>query len=200
MKKQLVGLACTLLLTAMGLQTAFAENNGDNRGEYASAMKSSAAIPPGHFALMAQYANRYLSANGGKGGNRTIFAETLMDGIDDPKIADELSDYFILDIRSDDAYKKGHIPGAVFVPFGEVAKPENLALLPTDKPILVVCFTGHTASVATGILDMLGYNAWTLRFGMVSWVPSTPTKVWSLNSSQAITGGSYSVATGGANA
>ncbi|MEW6326530.1 MAG: rhodanese-like domain-containing protein [Thermodesulfobacteriota bacterium] len=101
-----------------------------------------------------------------------------MDGVDDPAKADEIDEFFVLDIRSNKDYCAGHIAGAVNIPFEDVAKPENLAQLPVDMPILVVCYTGHTASQINSILNMLGYNAWTLRFGMTSWRASSPTKVW----------------------
>jgi len=108
--------------------------------------------------------------------------------VNDDDAADEIDDFFILDIRKPLDYCAGHIAGAVNILFEEVAKPENLARLPMDMPILVVCYTGHTASQINSILNLLGYNAWTLRFGMTSWREVTPTKVSSPSDSQDIFG------------
>lgn len=153
-------------------------------------------IPTGDRVLMAHYADAFLSANNGKGGHRSVFAQTLMDGIDDPDKADEIGDYYLLDIRLPADYIAGHIAGTVNVQLGDLAKPSVLATFPTDRPILIVCNTGHTASVANAILCCLGYDAWTLRFGMVSWKDSSPTGVWSSTIKQDIRGGHYPVVTG----
>jgi len=156
----------------------------------------SAQIPTGDFTLIAHYADVFLSANNGTGGHRTIFAQTLIDGVDEPNKADEINDYYILDIRKPDDYAAGHVAGAVNVQLGDLAKRDVLATLPTDKPILIICSTGHTASIANAILSCLGYDAWTLRFGMASWGASTPTAVWSSTVKQDIKGGNYAVVTG----
>ena len=175
---------------------ALAEDEGV--GEYVSeaAPKGpTATIPPGHYGLIAKYADKFLS-NTNPVPHRTIFADTLVDGIDDPNKADELTDFFLLDIRKPADFCAGHIPGAVNIPFEQVAKPENLSMLPADMPILVICYTGHTASQVNSILNLLGYNAWTLRFGMTSWREKTPTKVWSNNQTpQDIYGGNYNMET-----
>lgn len=165
-------------------------------GDYASVVQSQAAIPAGHYALIASYADQYLGADNGTGGHRTIYAQSLMDGVDNPLKADEIGDFFLLDIRRPADYAAGHIAGAVNVQLGDVADPGALAILPLDRPILVICYTGHTASLANAILGTLGYDAWTLRFGMTSWKASSPTAVWSSAVKQAIAGGGYPVVIG----
>lgn len=187
-------ISLVLLLAAVFLCSiafiAFAKQDGKDHdskdgeciGEYVSEAApkgSGAAIPPGHYGIIASYADVFLS-NTDPSPHRTLYAEDLWDGIDDPNLADELYDFFLLDIRkSKDFVEKGHICGAVNIVFEEVAKPENLAILPTDMPILVICYTGHTASQINSILKMLGYNAWTLRFGMTSVFEVSKTKIWS---------------------
>ncbi len=79
------------------------------------------------------------------------------------------NDPFILSVRSPEHYEKGHIPGAINIPWQEVAKQENLAKLPKDRQIVVYCYTGHTASQVTALLNILGYDAINLKFGMTSW-------------------------------
>ncbi len=143
-------------------------------------------IPPGNYAMVAKYADAFLSTP--PGGHRTIYADSLMDGKDDLNLADELGDYFLLDVRTPAEYCAGTVPGAVNIPMSELAKPENLAKLPKDKPILVICNTGHTASISNAVLGILGYDAWTLRFGMTGWRDATKTKVGTSASSQLIFG------------
>lgn len=185
-----------MLFMASNTHLALAEKGGGSRGKYASEIVPPAPIPDGHFALLAHYANEFLSANDGTGGHRTLFAETLMDDIDDPEKADEITDFYLIDIRSPTDYAAGHIAGAVNVPLGGLASPESLATLPTDAPILIICYTGHTASIANAILGTLGYDAWTLRFGMTSWRATTSMAVWSANVKQDIDGADYPMVTG----
>ncbi|GAB4328562.1 MAG: hypothetical protein Kow0074_24600 [Candidatus Zixiibacteriota bacterium] len=91
---------------------------------------------------------------------------TLNDGIPS-------NDPFILDIRSASDYAAGHIPGAVNVAYREVAKSSNASVYPTDRKIVVVCYTGHTASQVTAWLGAMGYDATCLKFGMSSWTLDT---------------------------
>lgn len=187
MNRKFIAVLIAGLMFVCAAPAAFAE---EEVGEVASAVGANAPIPTGVFALIAKHADQYLSGI----PHRTIFASVFNDGINDlANPYDDLSDFFILDIRSAIDFGKGHIAGAVNVPFAFVAKPENLVMYPTDKPILVVCYTGHTASVATGILNTLGYDTWTLRFGMASWTASSNQKIFDSRKSQAIIGGGYPV-------
>ena len=78
--------------------------------------------------------------------------------------------YQIVDIRSAEHYALGHIDGSINIPFKTIADDENLAKLDDTKKIVVVCYTGHTASMANMVWNMLGYDALTLKFGMSGWV------------------------------
>lgn len=184
-----------LLLVAILLLTivpAMAEDEGIGETVAAAAPKGATKIlPPGQFGLVAKAADQFLSTP--PGGHRTIYPETLMDGIDNPALADELDDFFLLDVRTPAEFNADTVPGAVNILMANLAKAENLAKLPLDKPILVICNTGHTASISNAVLGVLGYDAWTLRFGMMSWRASTKTKVWSPKYSQQIFGAGYPV-------
>jgi rhodanese-related sulfurtransferase len=80
---------------------------------------------------------------------------------------------FIIDLRASADYDAGHVPGAVNIGIGSLA--DNLDKLPTDQAIVSYCYTGHTAGQATAVLNMLGYDAKSLKFGFCSW-SSTATK------------------------
>lgn len=176
------------ILACAGLAAAAAKGDCDS--------KRATALPPGHFALIAGYADAFLSANNGTGGLRTIFAASLVDGIDDPNKADELADFYVIDVRSNADYQNGHIPGAVNIPLASVASPAALASLPSNKPLLVTCATGHTASIATAVLATLGYDVWTLRFGMISWKPATTMAFYAATDKQYLLGGNYPMVKG----
>ena len=85
----------------------------------------------------------------------------------------------IVDVRmpKDKKYDQGHLPGAIYIGFQEIAKPENLAKLPKDKDIIVHCDTGHEQNKALSVLRMLGYKAYDMKWGMMSWKTLPPTGV-----------------------
>ena len=74
-----------------------------------------------------------------------------------------------MSVRKGEHYDLGHIPGAINIPWKNIADPENLAKLPTDQPIVVYCYTGHTGQIASTALNLLGYDATNLKFGMMGW-------------------------------
>jgi len=93
-------------------------------------------------------------------------AAALHDNLDDGDTSD---DPFVLDIRSSDDYTAGHVPTAVNVGFKDVFDPENLPLLPTDQQIVIICYSGHTASQIMALLNIAEYDAVALKWGFVSW-------------------------------
>ena len=127
-----------------------------------------AEIPVSHFIILAKYMNDLLSAPASTTSYWNLIAAPLFDGMDDPDLNDEVSDFFVVDLRTPTEFCTGHLPMAMNIPVTELGKPENLALLPFDKPVLLICNSGHNASVAEGVLRILGYEAWALRGGMLS--------------------------------
>jgi rhodanese-related sulfurtransferase len=93
-------------------------------------------------------------------------ADAIFDNLND---GDESNDPLILSVRSAEDYEKGHIAGAINIPWKEIAKPENLAKLPPDMPIAAYCYTGHTGQVATTVLGVLGYDVTNIKYGMMGW-------------------------------
>ncbi|MCB0203385.1 MAG: rhodanese-like domain-containing protein [Anaerolineae bacterium] len=119
------------------------------------------AAPSPLAATVAEAANTYFDA-----GMKTIKADALYENLND---GDETNDPYIISVRSADDYGKGHLPGAVWEDPKALFTPEGLATLPTDQPIVVYCYTGQTASQVTSALNLLGYDASSLVFGMSSW-------------------------------
>ncbi len=82
---------------------------------------------------------------------------------------------FLLDLRREEDFEGvGHIEGALRMDFDAVAVPGNLELLPRDRKIITICYTGNLAAQLAAVLRFLGYDAAALAYGMISWT-RTPT-------------------------
>lgn len=92
---------------------------------------------------------------------------------------EDLSKYFLLDIRKPEDYNNGHIPGSVNIFWKDLLLSSNIDKLPTDKQIILICYVGHTSSQALVLLKLLGYNVKVLKFGMgTSPNVNTPVAGW----------------------
>jgi len=82
-----------------------------------------------------------------------------------------LDKYYIIDIRSGEAFTAGHIEGATNVAFGNILSAASNA---NGQDILVVCYTGQTACYGTALLRLSGYsNTQALKWGMSGWNSAT---------------------------
>jgi rhodanese-related sulfurtransferase len=129
---------------------------------FSAVSSAMAQEPAGDAAVIQAAAEQYLGA----GAPPVTSADALFENLND---GDPDNDPFILSVRSPDHYAIGHIPGAVNIPWKQIANPDNLAKLPTDQPIVVYCYTGHTGQIAATVLNMLGYDATNLKFGIMGW-------------------------------
>ena len=114
-----------------------------------------------------------------------IKAQALFDNINDGNAA---NDPVVVSVRAPEHYAVGHIPGAINIPWRQVTKSENLEKLPTDRQIVVYCYTGHTGAVATTALNLLGYDAVNMKFGMGAWTTDPAVRVAAPFSEDAVMG------------
>jgi rhodanese-related sulfurtransferase len=78
-----------------------------------------------------------------------------------------LSSYYIVNYWPADQYADpGHIPGAIqYTPKETMKLATDLKTLPTDKPVVVYCYTGQTSAFLAAYLRLLGYDAKSLLYG-----------------------------------
>lgn len=78
-----------------------------------------------------------------------------------------LSEYYIVNYWPATHYSDpGHIPGAMqYTPKESIKLDVDLKTLPTDKTIVVYCYTGQTSAFLTTYLRILGYDAKSLLYG-----------------------------------
>ncbi len=78
-----------------------------------------------------------------------------------------LAGYYIVNYWPANHYAvPGHIPGAMqYTPKESIKLAADLKTLPTDKTIVVYCYTGQTSSFLAAYLRLLGYDAKSLLYG-----------------------------------
>ncbi len=82
-------------------------------------------------------------------------------------LAKEPDKYYIVDVRKAEDYAKGHIKGAVNVPYGpDVAKNlDSIKDKSKGKTVIVYCYTGQTAGQTDSLLNIFGITTKSLNFG-----------------------------------
>lgn len=75
----------------------------------------------------------------------------------------------VVDIRDKKDFKSGHMSGAINIPFGDLAKRLGELEPHKGKPVVLVCKTGNTVSMASKMLKEKGFNAVRLAGGMMEW-------------------------------
>ena len=79
------------------------------------------------------------------------------------------SGYIILDVREQYEYDEGHIPGAILIPYGEIADRAEKELPDKERLILVYCRSGRRSKIAAEELVKLGYTNVKEFGGIIDW-------------------------------
>ena len=96
---------------------------------------------------------------------------------------DNSDTYFLLNYWGENDYlgsgdygTTGHIPGAFqFTPYTSISMDTMMKNMPTDKTIIVYCWTGQHSSQVTFALNTMGYTAKSLTYGANSLMHSSLT-------------------------
>jgi rhodanese-related sulfurtransferase len=76
-----------------------------------------------------------------------------------------------VDVREQDEWDEGHMPGAIHIPLGELSNRGSE--LPADRRIITVCHSGQRSLYAVDLLQALGYgDVKSMAGGMVEWAGS----------------------------
>lgn len=82
----------------------------------------------------------------------------------------------MVDVRQVFEARSGGVPGAVNIPLTEIGR--RLAELPRERPILVICRSGHRSPLAARQLKRAGYDVTHVAGGTMAWqaagLPLTP--------------------------
>ena len=89
------------------------------------------------------------------------------------KMMQELSDYILLDVRTQAEFDQAHIPGAVCIPNETIGTSEIPALPDKNQLILVYCRSGNRSKQAAEKLAQLGYTNIVEFGGINTWTGET---------------------------
>lgn len=71
----------------------------------------------------------------------------------------DTQEVIVLDVREQNEYDSGHIPGAVLLPVGTIDEDTAAAVIPEkDSTVLVYCRSGNRSKTASSALAELGYT------------------------------------------
>ena len=83
------------------------------------------------------------------------------------------TDYILLDVRTQQEYEQGHIPGAICVPNEAIGSGEISELPDKEQLILVYCRSGNRSKQAAEKLANAGYTNVVEFGGILSWTGET---------------------------
>ncbi|MBB6176895.1 rhodanese-related sulfurtransferase [Anoxybacillus tengchongensis] len=77
-------------------------------------------------------------------------------------------DVVVLDVRTEEEYASGHIPGAILLPLQQL--PDRMNELNKNKTYIIVCRSGNRSAQASELLVKEGFtNIYNMTGGMNEW-------------------------------
>lgn len=100
-----------------------------------------------------------LTGCGGTASNASSESSYQQISQEEAKEMMDTQDVIILDVREQDEYDSGHIPGAVLLPVGTIDEETAAEVIPEkDSTVLVYCRSGNRSKTASSALAELGYT------------------------------------------
>ena len=85
------------------------------------------------------------------------------------QIMDSEEGYIILDVRTQEEYDQGHIPGAIVISHDEIEEKAEEVLTDKKQLILVYCRSGRRSKLAAEALVEQGYTNIKEFGGIIDW-------------------------------
>ena len=82
---------------------------------------------------------------------------------------DAEQDYILLDVRTEEEFAEGHIPGAVLIPDYEIGERAQEMLPDKEQLIFVYCRSGNRSKKASAELAEMGYTNVKEFGGIIDW-------------------------------
>lgn len=76
---------------------------------------------------------------------------------------------FILDVRTPEEYRAGHVSGAINIPHDQIERGLSELEDQRDRDVVVYCRSGRRAGVAEKVLSKAGFRVLHLQGDMMGW-------------------------------
>jgi rhodanese-related sulfurtransferase len=94
--------------------------------------------------------------------------------IDYLDVLEAKEDYYLINYWPQALYDQGHLPGAIqYNPKKAFHSTQDIFTLPTDRPLVVYCYSGQNSAYANAFLTIMGYNFRSLDYGSNAFVHHT---------------------------
>ncbi|HEY0073005.1 MAG TPA: rhodanese-like domain-containing protein [Abditibacteriaceae bacterium] len=105
-------------------------------------------------------------ANDAKSRIREIGADELNE-----KLKSDSRDWVLIDVRENDEFREGHLPGARGIGRGILEYHIADEVPDSETEIVLYCRGGNRSALAADALQTMGYtNVWSLRGGYREWI------------------------------
>ncbi|SMC76661.1 rhodanese-like domain-containing protein [Sporomusa malonica] len=75
---------------------------------------------------------------------------------------------FVIDVRTQQEYQDGHIPGAPLIPLNQLER--RIDEVPKNQKVLLICRSGNRSGQGTSLLRSKGFdNVYNIDGGMLAW-------------------------------
>lgn len=82
----------------------------------------------------------------------------------------ERNHYVLVDVRTDEEYQEGHIPGAIHIPHDQMEDRYHELTPYKEQNILLICRSGRRSVIAANVLSKEGFHRlFNLKGGMLEW-------------------------------
>jgi rhodanese-related sulfurtransferase len=113
--------------------------------------------------IVEEMAEKYLAIEGSP-VIRSSDVKTIIDNWDNRK-----AEFQIVDVRPKIKYKRGHAPYSINIPWVKIADIESVTKIDPQRTVIVCSENGQTGQLVTTVLNLLGYQAVNMLFGMMDW-------------------------------
>jgi len=100
---------------------------------------------------------------------KTTFSVKTITGDEAKELMDSLDAYVLLDVRTEEEFNEGHIPGAILIPDSSIEENAETLLPDKDATIFVYCRSGRRSALAAETLSSMGYTSIYDFGGIIDW-------------------------------
>lgn len=108
-------------------------------------------------------------------GQETTAKSSLISVDQIKEVLKENPNVLLLDVRTPEEYKQGHLPGAKNIDFQSDDFQEKIDKLPKDQPVYLYCRSGNRSAKATSLIREMGFpHTYDMEGGFLKWEKEQP--------------------------